>query len=197
MSAQYTGDTNFADAFSNTVAINVSSFGVSTPSGGSTSATISPGGTATYKLTVTPPGDNPVSLSVTGEPVGAATIFNPDSVPAGGPATTVTLSITVPSQSSATVPDRPGRSSRMPLVFGVLLLPLMGLRRLRKGHRALLALLLGIAGAAGLATLNGCGGGGSNGGGGGGEQQPQTYNLTVTATAGSATQTTALTLTVE
>ena len=197
ISAQYTGDTNFADAFSNTVAINVSSFGVSTPSGGSTSATISPGGTATYKLTVTPPGDNPVSLSVTGEPVGAATTFNPDSVPAGGPTSTVTLSITVPSQSSATVPERPGRPSRMPLVFGVLLLPLMGLRRLRKGHRALLALLLGIAGAAGLATLNGCGGGGSNGGGGGGGQQSQTFNLTVTATAGSATQTTALTLTVE
>ncbi len=194
ISAQYTGDANFADAFSNTVAINVSAFGIS--SGGSTSATISPGGTATYKLTVTPPGDNPVSLSVTGQPVGATSTFNPDSVPAGGPTTTVTLSIAVPSQSSATSPDRPGRPARMPLALGLLLLPLIGLRRLRKGYGALLVLLLGIAGAAGLATLNGCGGGGSHGGGGG-TQQTQTYNLTVRATAGSATQTTALTLTVE
>jgi hypothetical protein len=44
--------------------------------------------------------------------------------------------------------------------------------------------------------LLGCGGG-SSGGGSGGNTAPRTYPLTLTATAGSYTQTTALTLIVK
>jgi hypothetical protein len=197
ITAQYAGDSNFTSATSNAVTETVASFAIATPSGGSTSSTVSPGGTATYNLSVTPPGNNPVTFSVTGMPSGATSSFSPSTVPAGAPATKVTLSVTVPSTAAAATPDRPGRPSRMPLAFGLLLLPLLGLGRLRKAHRILFALLLCLAGATGLAVLSGCGGGGGNMGGGGGGQQPQTYNLTVTATAGSQTQTTTLTLTVE
>jgi hypothetical protein len=80
----------------------------------------------------------------------------------------------------------------MPFAFGLVLLSLPFLRRLRKVHRVLGILLLCIAGAASLNVLDGCGAGGNSKA----PHQPQIYNLTVTATAGSQIQTINLTLTV-
>jgi sugar lactone lactonase YvrE len=196
ITAQYSGDADFASVVSSSLTQNVNPFLLVPASGGSTSSTVSPGGTATYKLSVTPPGNNPVQFSVTGLPAGATSTFSPGSVPAGAAATTVTLSVVVSSQSAAVAPASPARPSRMPLALGFALLPLLALRRLRKGYPFLLIFVLAIAGVAGLATFSGCGGGGSNSGGGGGPQA-QTYNLTVTANAGSQTVSIPLTLTVQ
>ena len=180
-----------------TGSVNIAVFGVGMFSGASPSATVTPGGTATYTLSVTPPADTSVSLTVTGLPSGATANFNPSSVPAGSAATEVTLTITVPAQSAAAVPDGAGRSGRRPVALGLVLLPLLGLWRLCKARRVLAVLLVCVTGVAGLALLSGCGGGNNSSVGGGGQQQPQTYNLTVKATAGSALSTTALTLTVQ
>lgn len=197
ITAQYAGDSNFLPATSGALTQTVNAFAIALASGASSSASVSAGGTATYKLTVTPPGNSPVSLSVTGLPSGATSSFTPSTVAAASPATAVTVSITVRSQSAAIVPDRPGHPSRTPLLLGLALLPLLGWRRLRNLHHGAFMVLLSVAVMAGMAFLTGCGGGGSKSRGGGGQQQPQTYDLSVKATAGSVTQSISLTLTVE
>lgn len=194
ITAVYSGDANFVSVTSSVLTQSVAAFALGSASGGTTSSTVSPGGTATYSLDVTPPGNSAVTFTVTGTPTGATSTFTPSTVAAGAPTTAVQLSVTVPSQSALAVPAGSRRPLQMPIALGFVLLSLPFVGRLRKGHRFLRILLLCFAGAASLAVLNGCGGGNS---GGAGESQPQTYNLTVTAAAGSQTQSFNLTLTVQ
>ena len=81
----------------------------------------------------------------------------------------------------------------MPASLAILLLPLVGFRRVRRlaGSR-LLSLLLLLGGLAAMTTLSGCGAGT-----GFGLQEPQTYTVTVTATGGSIAHTASVTLTVQ
>lgn len=197
ITAQYSGDANFAAVTSSAVSEIIADFTVAPPTGSSTTATVNPGGTANYTLAVNPPSGTTtptaVAFTITGLPTGATDTFNPNPVPAGSGPTNVTLSITVPSTAAVV----PASTARFPLAFALILLPFFGLnRRLRKRATWLFAILLL---AAGSTVLTSCGGGSSNGGGGGGGggQQPQTYTLTVTATAGSLTHTATLTLTVQ
>jgi hypothetical protein len=85
---------------------------------------------------------------------------------------------------------------RLPLVaLCILLLPFAGrIRRSSKLLRRLTLLVMMLAGAGGVATLLGCGGGNSNGETG---SQGQSYTLTVTATSGVLSHSTAVTLTVQ
>ena len=196
VTASYDGDDNFTVATSAAATETIVDFSVGTPSSGSTSATVQPGGTATYTLSVTPPSGSKtpvdITFSVSGLPAGATGTFNPTTVPAGSGATNVTLSVAVPAQSGAAV--RPG-SERFPVAWGLLVLPLLGLRRNRRAiTRTLLLLMLAVTGAISIAGMSGCGGSGSNSGT---THQPQTYTLKVTATAGALSHTTNLTLTVE
>jgi hypothetical protein len=196
ITASYAGDNNFTTATSAAIAQVIEDFSVAQPSSGSTSATVQPGGTATYTLSITPPSGSKtpvdITFSVSGLPAGATGTFNPTTVPAGSGATNVTLSVAVPAQSGAAVrPD----SERFPVAWGLLVLPLLGLRRNRRAMtRTLLLLVLAVTGAIAIPGMSGCGGSGSNSGT---THQPQTYTLTVTATAGALTHTTNLTLTVE
>lgn len=136
-----------------------------TTTGGTTSATVAPGGTAMYPLTFSPTGSTTfpanVALSVTGLPTGATFTLTPDSIASGAGATNVTLSITVPQQQGEL--ERGGGIGKgvAPVAFALLLLPFT--RRLRRSAKKLsrcgaLALLL-LAGAGALAGLTGCGGG--------------------------------------
>jgi sugar lactone lactonase YvrE len=195
ITAVYSGDDGFNPITSTAVTVTISDFNFAPPSGGSTSATVKPGGTATFQLSVNPPSGSttltPITFLVSGLPAGATSSFNPSTVPTGSGATSVTLLVTLPAQSAAI----PAAAPRFPLLLGLALLPLLGLGKAPRAGKTLLLVVLGIATAASLAGFNGCGGSGSNGGGG--TPQPQTYNLTVTATAGSDTHTTDLTLTVQ
>lgn len=197
ITAVYGGDNSFNGVTSAALTETIEDFTFAPPSGGSTSATVSPGGTATYKMTVTPPSgattDSAITFTVSGLPSGATSSFSPATVPANSGATDVTLSITVPAQSAAAHDS----SIRFPLALGLLVLPLLGLRRnLRGAKRIWLIVMLAVAATTAI-TVAGCGGGSSGGSSGGGGSQSQTYNLTVTATAGSLTHTTKLTLTVQ
>ena len=196
ITAVYSGDANFASLTSAALTQVVEGFAIGPPSGGSTTATVSPGGHANYGLFVTPPSVGAaVTFSVTGLPAGAKATFSPSTIPAGSGPTNVTLTITVPSSTAALHTGNPFHRGTLPMVLGVILLPFAG--RLRKTSRRVL--LLAIVGMAGFTMLglSACGGGGGSGPGGTPTPTPHSYSLTVTATSGSLTQSTALTLNVD
>ncbi|WP_058186384.1 beta strand repeat-containing protein [Terracidiphilus gabretensis] len=198
ITAVYAGDANYTTLTSTAVSESViSSFTLAPPSGSSSSATASPGGTATYTLAATPPPDETfpqaVSFAVTGLPAGATATFSPTTIAAGSGATNVTLSIKVPSSSAAISPP-PFRGIPLPVGLGLVLLPMMGLRRTWRRNGTARIMMFAIAAVALAGILTGCGGGGDN------SSTPppssQNYTLTVTATSGSVSQTSTLQLTV-
>jgi len=192
----YSGDANFTSLTSAVLQQVVETYSIGPSSGGSTSATVSPGGQANYGLSVTPPSaGGAVTFSLTGLPAGATATFSPSTIPAGSGPTNVTLTITVPSSTAALHTDNPFHRGALPAVLGLVLLPFAG--KLRKTSRR--ALWLAIVGMAGFTMLglSACGGGGGGGTGGNPTPTPHAYTLTVTATSGSLTQSTTLTLTVK
>ena len=193
ITAVYSGDTVFATVTSAALTQTVNSSAIGIPSGGSSTATVTAGGTATYMLQVTPPSTGPsLTFSVTGLPSGATATFSPSTVAAGSATTNVTLTIAVPT----TAQDRPWQGpfgpGVAPIALGMLLLPFS--KRMRKSSMRRLLLL--IAAAALSVGAIGCSSGGSSGGGGT-APTTKTYNLTVTASAGSFSQSTSLTLNVD
>jgi hypothetical protein len=192
ITATYSGDDKFVPATSTPLAQLVESFSIAPLSGSSTTATVSPGGQATYTLTITPPAaGGALTFSVTGLPSGATGTFSPSTVVAGAAATQVTLTIAVPVSAAAQVPPRPFQSGAWPVALGLLLLPFA--RRLRNAPRRWLSLVLLIS--AGLLTsigVSACGGGSSKQ-----VSPPQTYTLTVTAASRTLTQSTTLTLIIQ
>lgn len=198
VTATYSGDTNFSGMTTAAVEEVVEDFALSTPSSGSTSATASSGSQAKFVLAVGPAsGTTPsaISFSLTGLPSGASASFSPASLPAGSGLTNVTITVTLPAQTAAATPERiPTNGTPWPAALALLLLPAFGMRRsARKWLRISVFLLAAGLGAAALAGLSGCGGGSSSGK----AASPQTYNLTFTATSGSLSHSTPLTLTVE
>jgi hypothetical protein len=204
ITAVYSGDTNFVSVASPAVTQSIENFAITVPSGGD-SSTVSPGGTASYTFNVAPPSGtkflSEIKFSVTGAPSGSTSTFNPASIAAGAGATDVTLQVKVPSSAAALPGNSPFGMRALPIALGLVLLPwLLPLRR--RARNLLLTVVLAVLGLASLGLMNGCGGGssgtsGGGGGGGGGGSQPQNYTLTVSATSGSLSKTTTLTLTVK
>ncbi|UWZ83342.1 FG-GAP-like repeat-containing protein [Occallatibacter riparius] len=170
---------------------------ISAQTGGSTSATVASGSTASYALAVkaSPGFGGTVTLTCGGAPTYAACNVSPSSVPlASGGSGTFSVSITTSQSIALTVRhDRFGAASGAGLLLSALLLPLF-----RRRSRALSA-LLGIAALSCLFCLSACGGGGggsSSPGPTAHNVSPGTYNLTLTASSGSVTTTQSLTLVV-
>ena len=164
--------------------------------------TTSTTGTATITLTPSNGFTGAVSLScVVASPSGAndpATCSIPSSVTISG-TTAQTATLTV-STTAATALNEPLKlfwpstgGAVLALVF------LFGIPERRRNWLAMLGLLVIFV--SGVAIGCGGGGGGNSGGGGGGSSNPGTtpgtYTVTVTGTAGSITQTTAVTVTVQ
>lgn len=213
ITAVYTGGSDFMSSTSAVLTQSIADLSISGGGGGSsggdsTTQTTVPGGTATYALTIVPTAGatfpTPTTLVVTGLPTGATATLPTAGwtqstttswvYPANTAFSAVQLSIQLPAVT-AHVDTRPAAGRVIPpLLWGVLLLPFAGrLRRISKHLSRFLSLLLWIiVGSAALATLNGCGS--SNGFFG---QPRQTYIITVTATSGTVTHSTNLTLTVE
>jgi streptogramin lyase len=206
LTAVYSGNSNFATVTSSALTQTVQDFSlsVSTASGGSSTATASPGGSATYPLVFTPVNGTifpqTVNLTVSGLPSGATATLTPNTLPAGSGTTPVSLVVQLPNSTARyTSPNQfPGR--QLPLVVGLILLPFAGRLR-RTAHffakaswgRWLTLTILALTGVATLAGVAGCGGKPTGYFG----QAPATYTLTITGTSGALSHSTTVTLTVE
>jgi hypothetical protein len=165
--------------------------------GGSTTATVASGTTATYDLTLT--GATGFSGSVTtacsGAPQYATCTVSPSTVSlASGSSTSFTVTVSTSKQTASVERVTTLLLSGTGLV-AFFTVPL-ALRRRRR-----MLLVGGLIALIWVAVLSGCGGGGGNGGGGSGQTINKTpagtYTLTVTATAGAAVESQNLTLVVQ
>ncbi len=210
ITAVYSGDANFSAATSGSITETVLDFSLSNVGGSGTSPsqTVAPGGTANYLLTILPTNGTifpaPITLSLTGLPSGATAVIVPSawtqttsttwSFPANTALPATTLAIQTPSIVARLEPGTVLHRRLPPVALGLLLLPLAGIRR-RLGKtlgRTIFTLLLLVAGASAMAGLSGCGT--SSGFFG---QAETTYNLQITATSGSLSHSTSVTLTIQ
>ncbi len=181
-------------------------FAIAVASGGASSATVSPGGTASYTLSVTPQNgfNQAVSLTCSGAPSEATCSVSPTSVTPSGTTTSAATVTVVTTAASNLPPSGPAWPvSKGPgvwlLVPGLLLLLALAreLRRRQFGDTARLAwrrriVLAGILLA--VATMAACGGGSNKSSNPG--TPAGTYTVTVTGTSGSLSHSTSLSLTV-
>jgi hypothetical protein len=195
ITAQYSGDSNYAASVSAATTVTVQAdftFAATTPA-----ITIAnPGGSGTTMLTITgQPGYtgtiNFSAASCSGLPRESTCSFNPASVTSSG-STTLTVTTTAP--HSARLEGPAGWTTSLGITLAGIFL--LGSGSKRQAWSRLLSLMA----VTGLIMIASCGGGGS-GGGGGGNTDPGTpagsSTVTVTATSGTLTHTVAFNLTVQ
>jgi sugar lactone lactonase YvrE len=159
---------------------------------GGTKLFVNPGQTASFAFALQPQGGNvtpTITLSATGLPPGATAVFTPATIPSASRAIPFTLAIkTAPLQANRVPPLSPAASPMLPISAAICLLPLLRGRRIRSSlvqvPRTFFSLLFVLLGSVAILGLTGCGSGGFF------AQSPQTYAITVTATASDAANTT-------
>jgi len=221
ITAAYSGDTNFATSSSSALSQSVINFGVGvssgsggsgTSSGSGSSQTVSPGGTATYNIAITPTSGTTFPtityLTVTGLPTGASAVLTTSgwtqltgtkwSLPAFSQLSEVSLSFHVPASSAAKLSGPNPSNGKLPaMLAAIFLLPLgVGLRRSGKRWKWAAFLLVLMVCFATVTGLTGCGA--SNGFYSKGKSpQATNYTVTVTVTTGALSHSTNVTLTVQ
>lgn len=208
ITATYIASADFAASSSSSLSLTVVDLSLGNTGGsgsGSTgqSQTTTPGGSASYTVALAPSAGttfpSAITLAVTGLPMGAtATLGTPGwteqsptswTLPANHPVSNISLTFQAPTQMAAAKPND-GPAHKLPLVaVAILLLPFA--RKWRKAGKRMnrwLGLMLITAGMTAAISATGCGSS---------SIPPQTYNVTVTVTAGALTHSTQLTLTVE
>ncbi len=193
ITAIYSGDTNFSNATSAVTVVTVGAVPDFTiASVGATAQMVNPGQNASYNFTVQSQGaafTAPVTLTASGLPTGATATFAPATITPGIAATTFSLSVQAPMlKTENRAPVSSSRNPLFPISSALLLLPLVSSKRLRvrfsRMPRTLFSAILLLLSGAALMGLTGCGTGGFF------PQNPQSYNITVTATATSVAETT-------
>jgi hypothetical protein len=153
---------------------------------------VNPGDSAVYTVSlsgVTVPFTSPVTLTATCNCQGVTIAFaNPTVTPGQGPTNTTMTVVTSPTFAMS----KPSHGSNE-IFYGLLLLPLLGLGKVRRKLRSLpkgisycLAALVLLGG---LGAVTGCGGGYYG-------PQPKTCTITITGTSGTLTHSTTVTVTV-
>lgn len=186
--AVYAGDADFTGSTSGSpISMPVTALDFSLTPIGPSSRSVTPGGAASYSVAVSPTsGDYPaqVTFAATGLPSGATAAFSPATIAANGGAATVTITIQTSASSQSALSRRPFQHSA-PLALGLVLLPLVGLRRARKTwlRSGAMFMLLVAIGVAAVAPLAGCGTSGTLPGRTAPNSPAQNYTLAVTATS--------------
>ena len=194
ISAVYSGDTDFPSVTSTVFSQNIETVTLG-PSTGSASRTVSPGGQVVFTLGLAPVGGatfaGPVTLSVSGLPIGATAVFSPTTVSTGAGAGNVTLTLTLSNQSALPRSENPLGRGPLLVELGLILYPARGrLRRfLPRLTERMWLIVFGVAVAMLLGGLTACGSGKNS--------SPQNYTLIVKAASGSYSHTTSLSLTVD
>jgi hypothetical protein len=172
ITATYGGDPSYLATTSNAVSVQIDDLAVTRLD--KISPTVVPGTAVTYSLQAAPQVASSflytASFTASGLPVGATATFSPATISAGASTTKFTITINTAAATAAT----------QPLAFGLLLLPLLGVRfrrRLRHGLLPVL-LLMGLSLSA-VAGLSGCSGSGLY------AAKKYNYTITVTVTEGS------------
>jgi hypothetical protein len=179
------GGTSTAVSFSITAPL-VPGFAITSPTA---AQTVHAGGIAQYTITATAQNgtfSSAIVLTASGLPPGATATFAPTSITPSSSSASSVLSI----QTASTSASVTGRSSGWPLAATTL--PLFGLlfaSRKRRRWITLAVLLFASLGA--ITALTGCGGGYEL------PNSARSFNITVTGTGGSVTQTTVVQLTVQ
>ena len=137
---------------------------VTTGTAGSSTQTVTAGGSATYPFTLAPTSGSyaqAITFTASGLPPGATYSFSPSTVtPGAAPATTTLTIVTVAASAANFHPFYRPTNGLGSLALALLLLPLAASRRLRKvaGQLPLLTLALGLLSLGAVGTLSGCGG---------------------------------------
>lgn len=189
ITAQYSGDKFYVASASTVTTITVMppDYSISIPTG---SAMVSAGQPASYTININPlgPFTSAVNFACAGLPQATSCTFNPPTVtPNGGPGST-TLTISTTARMTQTAGISPGWLSGAGL-FGLVLVGGLANKRVRRKSFCMMLSLLALA-----VVLTSCGGGhhtittGTPAG---------TFSITVTATSGTTTHQSTVTLTVQ
>ena len=193
-----TGSLQFLDSASGSQVVTLSGSGMDfVTSAQSNTSTVSPGGTASYELNISPTGgpfSSAISMVCTGAPAFATCKVNPNLITPGGNSLNATVTVT----TSAPLPANAGFANRqfppsgtfMPfLLIGVLLISAGNGRRLRVCLASCTMLM--------FLLLVGCSGVSNGKNANSSTTPPGTYSLTVTATSGNLRHSTPLVLVVQ
>ncbi|HMD95960.1 MAG TPA: MBG domain-containing protein [Terriglobia bacterium] len=191
-----------------TVTLAVADFTFTASSGSSTSASVAPGQSATYTLSVGGEGglSGTVTFTCAVAPVvasGPTCVISPNSATAGSSATNVTVAVTTTAASGSAPRSRrlppvpplsPGLKSLLMLALALAAMAWVIRRRKQPGvSRWRSTMVLLASGLLLTLALAGCGGGNVSGGSGGAAPSQgtpaETYTLTVTGTTGSGAAT--------
>ena len=186
LSASQAGSGNYTAAAANTSFTVATGLTLSPGSGtgsNSGSATVAPGAAATFTIALAPGGSatypNAVTFSALGLPPGATATFSPATIPAGSGATSVTLTIQTSNQTARN--EKPLSGGPFGAVaLGFLLLPLAGMKMVRRRSRQMPCLTVGLVvvllSLGTLLGLSGCGGSSAA------NPAAKSYTVVVTAT---------------
>jgi hypothetical protein len=165
---------------------------------GGATATVMPGGTATYIVQFAPAGSstffNPVTLTLTGQPASASYKITPLVIPSGSGTTAVAVTVNTATTSASSSSPKGGIGFPKPLLMAIFI-PLLGTRKLSRALRVQIktsALLLVMLGVLMVGGMTACGNGS-----GFFSQAPQTYPMILTGTSGGLHNSVTLNLTVQ
>jgi hypothetical protein len=190
ITAAFSGDGSFNAATSAPVNEVVQDFTFNLS--GNSSQTIDYGGTATYTLAVAsvdgPSVPSAIGFSVSGQPRGSTVTFSPATLPGGSGASSITVTIQVPSVIAAAKAAHLG--SQTLAAFALLSVAFPFRRKLKLRGRFASGMMLLLAAACASVMLTGCGANIIT-------PRVQTFAVTVTATSGALSHSTAATLIVQ
>jgi sugar lactone lactonase YvrE len=196
ITAVYAGDSSFSSVTSSAVSQVVSDLTLAVASGGSSTATVSPGGTATYNLTIGPSfgSDLPaaVSLSASGGPTSSVITITPQTIAAGAGTTDVTVAVQVPATAAAVRRPHGWTLALSIPLMGMLVLP-FGIERRRMSLKRVVFAFVLLVLLVSSGAMVGCG---TDSPVATPPAQSRNYTVSVTATSGSVSHSTALTITV-